>query len=106
MHRLESLAEILAYLNPCTMVRTARAKPVRTVHAVDFKDRLDDQQHSRLHHPIPYRGYTQRVPSSEISTGHIYRGILPFVIVQIIGLAIVVLSPQLATWLPKMVFGP
>jgi len=49
--------------------------------------------------------YLKAVTPPEISTGHIYRGIIPFVIVQIIGLAIVVLFPQLATWLPKVVFG-
>jgi tripartite ATP-independent transporter DctM subunit len=50
--------------------------------------------------------YLKAVTPPEIATGHIYRGIIPFVIVQIIGLAIVVLFPQLATWLPKAVFGP
>jgi TRAP-type mannitol/chloroaromatic compound transport system permease large subunit len=50
--------------------------------------------------------YLKAVTPPEISTGHIYRGIIPFVIVQIIGLAIVVLFPQLATWLPKVVFEP
>jgi tripartite ATP-independent transporter DctM subunit len=49
--------------------------------------------------------YLKAVTPPEISTGHIYKGIIPFVIVQIIGLAIVVLFPQLATWLPKVVFG-
>jgi tripartite ATP-independent transporter DctM subunit len=49
--------------------------------------------------------YLKAVTPPEISTGHIYRGIIPFVIVQIIGLSIVVLFPQLATWLPKVVFG-
>ena len=49
--------------------------------------------------------YLKAVTPPEITTGHIYRGIIPFVIVQIIGLAIVVLFPQLATWLPKVVFG-
>jgi TRAP-type mannitol/chloroaromatic compound transport system permease large subunit len=49
--------------------------------------------------------YLKAVTPPEISTGHIYRGIIPFVLVQIIGLALVVLFPQLATWLPKVVFG-
>ena len=49
--------------------------------------------------------YLKAVTPPEISTGHIYRGIIPFVIVQIIGLAIVVLFPELATWLPRVVFG-
>lgn len=49
--------------------------------------------------------YLKAVTPPEISTGDIYRGIIPFVIVQLIGLLIVVLYPQLVTWLPKVVFG-
>ncbi len=49
--------------------------------------------------------YLKAVTPPEITTGHIYKGIIPFVIVQLIGLTIVVLYPQLATWLPKLVFG-
>jgi tripartite ATP-independent transporter DctM subunit len=49
--------------------------------------------------------YLKAVTPPEISTGHIYRGIIPFVLVQLIGLAIVVFYPQLATWLPRLVFG-
>lgn len=50
--------------------------------------------------------YLKAVTPPEITTGHIYRGIIPFVIVQLIGLAIVVFYPELATWLPRLVFGP
>jgi len=50
--------------------------------------------------------YLKAVTPPEISTGHIYRGIIPFVLFQLIGLAIVVLFPQLATWLPDIVYGP
>jgi tripartite ATP-independent transporter DctM subunit len=49
--------------------------------------------------------YLKAVTPPEVTTGHIYRGIIPFVLFQIIGLAIVVFFPQLATWLPKLVFG-
>jgi len=50
--------------------------------------------------------YLKAVTPPEITTGHIYRGIVPFVLFQLIGLAIVVFFPQLATWLPRLVFGP
>jgi len=50
--------------------------------------------------------YLKAVTPPEITTGHIYRGIIPFVLFQLIGLAIVVLFPQLATWLPDIVYGP
>ena len=50
--------------------------------------------------------YLKAVTPPEISTGHIYRGIIPFVAFQLVGLLIVVFFPQLATWLPDLVFGP
>jgi tripartite ATP-independent transporter DctM subunit len=49
--------------------------------------------------------YLKAVTPPEITTGQIYRGIIPFVIFQLVGLLIVVFFPQLATWLPKLVFG-
>ncbi len=49
--------------------------------------------------------YLKAVTPPEIRTGHIYRGIIPFVIFQLIGLLIVVLFPVLVTWLPKVVFS-
>ncbi len=49
--------------------------------------------------------YLKAVTPPEISTGHIYRGIIPFVLFQLIGLLIVVFFPVLVTWLPKVVFG-
>ncbi len=49
--------------------------------------------------------YLKAVTPPEITTGHIYRGIIPFVIFQLIGLLIVVFFPQLVTWLPKIVFS-
>jgi len=50
--------------------------------------------------------YLKAVTPPEIKIGHIYRGIIPFVILQLIGLFLVAFFPQLATWLPKLVFGP
>lgn len=49
--------------------------------------------------------YLKAVTPPEISTGHIYRGIIPYVVFQLIGLAIVVMFPVLVTWLPEVVFG-
>ncbi len=49
--------------------------------------------------------YLKAVVPDDITTGHIYRGIIPFVILQMIGLAIVTLFPILATWLPRIVFA-
>jgi tripartite ATP-independent transporter DctM subunit len=49
--------------------------------------------------------YLKAVCPPQIKTGHIYRGIIPFVIVQLIGLVLVILFPTMVTWLPGEVFG-
>jgi len=49
--------------------------------------------------------YLKAVTPPEITTGHIYRGIIPFVLFQLIGLLIIVFFPRLATWLPHVIFG-
>jgi tripartite ATP-independent transporter DctM subunit len=49
--------------------------------------------------------YLKAVTPPEITTGHIYRGIIPFVAFQLVGLLIVVFYPALATWLPSVVFA-
>lgn len=48
--------------------------------------------------------YLKAVTPPQITTGHIYRGIIPFVVLQLIGLLVVVLFPVLVTWLPSVVF--
>jgi tripartite ATP-independent transporter DctM subunit len=48
--------------------------------------------------------YLKAVTPPEVSTGDIYRGIIPFVILQILGLLTVWVFPILATWLPTVVF--
>lgn len=50
--------------------------------------------------------YLKAVCPSEIKTEHIYRGIIPFVVVQLIGLGLVIAFPALVTWLPTQVFRP
>jgi TRAP-type mannitol/chloroaromatic compound transport system permease large subunit len=46
--------------------------------------------------------YRKGVAPSEVKMQEIYRGIIPFVILQVIGLAIVVLWPQITLWLPAI----
>jgi TRAP-type mannitol/chloroaromatic compound transport system permease large subunit len=43
------------------------------------------------------------VAPPEISTNDIYRGIIPFVGMQILALVLVFAFPGLATWLPKAI---
>jgi tripartite ATP-independent transporter DctM subunit len=47
--------------------------------------------------------YMKGVAPPGITIGHIYRGIVPFVILQIIGLALVAAFPQIALWLPRQI---
>ncbi len=46
--------------------------------------------------------YLKGVAPPEVSTVQIYKGIIPFVAIQLIGLFIVVLFPETATWLPRL----
>jgi len=49
--------------------------------------------------------YLRGVAPPEISTGQIYRGVIPFVFIQILALIILAFYPQLATWLPDQIYG-
>jgi tripartite ATP-independent transporter DctM subunit len=49
--------------------------------------------------------YFKGVAPAEYTMGHIYRGIIPFVILQLIGLVILAIFPGLITWLPDLFFG-
>ena len=49
--------------------------------------------------------YLRGVAPPEVSTVDIYRGIVPFVLLQLVGLGITAAFPKLATWLPKILFG-
>ncbi|MBT8345562.1 MAG: TRAP transporter large permease subunit [Desulfofustis sp.] len=49
--------------------------------------------------------YFKGVAPPEFTMGHIYRGIIPFVILQLIGLIILAVFPGLITWLPDLFFG-
>src|SRR3546814_606008 len=48
--------------------------------------------------------YLRGVAPPSVTTMHIYRGIVPFVIIQIIGLMLVAAFPATATWLPGVLF--
>jgi TRAP-type mannitol/chloroaromatic compound transport system permease large subunit len=49
--------------------------------------------------------YLRGVAPDSLSTGDIYRGVIPFVAIQIGALGIVALWPALATWLPGKLLG-
>jgi len=49
--------------------------------------------------------YLKGVCPPEINLLHIYKGIIPFVLLQITGLLIVFFVPELTTWLPAVAYG-
>ncbi|RME39920.1 MAG: TRAP transporter large permease subunit [Deltaproteobacteria bacterium] len=49
--------------------------------------------------------YFKGVAPPEYSMGDIYRGIIPFVVIQLIGLAVMMFVPEIITWLPDLFFG-
>ncbi|MDH3912696.1 MAG: TRAP transporter large permease subunit, partial [Rhodospirillales bacterium] len=48
--------------------------------------------------------YLRGVAPPGIGTMDIYRGVVPFVTIQVIGLFLIAAFPALATWLPKVLF--
>ncbi|MEO5376463.1 MAG: TRAP transporter large permease subunit [Magnetococcus sp. DMHC-6] len=49
--------------------------------------------------------YLRGVAPPEITTGQIYRGVVPFILIQLLVLGIVGWWSSLATWLPMIVYG-
>ena len=49
--------------------------------------------------------YLRGVAPPEVKTGHIYRGVIPFIFIQLLMLGALALWPQIATWLPGLVYG-
>ncbi|MCS6969301.1 MAG: TRAP transporter large permease subunit [Cytophagales bacterium] len=45
--------------------------------------------------------YLKGVAPPQVTTQHLYRGIIPFIVIQLLVLLAVALHPQLAVWLPK-----
>ena len=49
--------------------------------------------------------YLKGVAPPGITTRHIYRGIIPFIVIQLIGLTLVILFPETVNWLPNAMIG-
>ena len=48
--------------------------------------------------------YLKGVAPKEVSVTHIYKGVIPFILLQLFGLLMVYLIPSLATWLPDVAY--
>lgn len=49
--------------------------------------------------------YLRGVAPESVSTGQIYRGVVPFIVLQLLILGGLALWPTLATWLPQQIYG-
>ncbi|WP_089730133.1 TRAP transporter large permease [Candidatus Thiosymbion oneisti] len=49
--------------------------------------------------------YLRGVAPPQVKTGHIYRGAIPFILIQLLMLGALALWPQIATWLPGLVYS-
>lgn len=50
--------------------------------------------------------YLRGVAPTSVSTATIYKGVVPFIIIQLIAMVILAFWPELATSLPNLVYGP
>ena len=49
--------------------------------------------------------YLRGVAPDSVRTSDIYRGVLPFIVIQLLMLALLAAFPALATWLPERIYG-
>ena len=49
--------------------------------------------------------YMKGVAPKNVTTGTIYKGIIPFMIIQLIAVGVIFFFPSLATWLPAVAYG-
>jgi TRAP-type mannitol/chloroaromatic compound transport system permease large subunit len=49
--------------------------------------------------------YLRGVAPASVTTGDIYRGVMPFIALQLLMIGLLALWPALATWLPGIVYG-
>ena len=49
--------------------------------------------------------YLRGVAPDSIATSQIYKGVTPFIVIQLIGLSVLAYWPNLATWLPNLVYA-
>ena len=64
-------------------------------------------QTSYMHPPLgPTVFYLRSVAPPELTTRHIYVGVIPFICIQLLALVALWFAPQLATALPQALYGP
>ena len=48
--------------------------------------------------------YLKGVAPPEINLGHIYRGVIPFLVLQLVGVGLCITFPQIVLWLPSLLY--
>ena len=49
--------------------------------------------------------YLKSVIPKDIQTVDIYKGVIPFIVIQIITIILIIIVPEITTWLPNKIFG-
>jgi TRAP-type mannitol/chloroaromatic compound transport system permease large subunit len=49
--------------------------------------------------------YLRGVAPATVETAAMYRGVIPFIFMQLLLMMMLAIWPQIATWLPQMVYG-
>lgn len=49
--------------------------------------------------------YLRGVAPASIKTSQIYKGVMPFILIQLALLGMLAMWPKLATWLPTLIYG-
>ena len=49
--------------------------------------------------------YLKSVIPHDIETFDIYKGVIPFILIQLITIILIIIVPEITTWLPQKIFG-
>jgi TRAP-type mannitol/chloroaromatic compound transport system permease large subunit len=49
--------------------------------------------------------YLRGVAPASVETAAMYRGVIPFIFMQLVLMIMLAIWPQIATWLPELVYG-
>ncbi|MCH9663940.1 MAG: TRAP transporter large permease subunit [Gammaproteobacteria bacterium] len=49
--------------------------------------------------------YYRSIAPASIATTQIYKGVIPFIVIQLLALVVLALFPEIATWLPTAIYG-
>jgi len=59
----------------------------------------------KLSPPVALSAYFLKGVVPEWDLKDIYGGMMQFMVIQVIGLILIILFPQIAIWLPKLIYG-